>query len=166
MQRLRTGFLAVERATTGLVTAAACGALALAAVLAIVQVFMRYAWRAPLSWSEPLVQMAIVWMVYLGAAVTFRSGALVAIDLLIDRARGRFRRVLVGFLALCSLTLVAHMFWYGWEMAERAAFNVNPTLGISTSWGFAAVPVGAAFAAMAIVAHLLDPPAREIDRGG
>ncbi|WP_270935006.1 TRAP transporter small permease [Falsiroseomonas oryzae] len=165
MQALRGAVLAVDRVTTTVVTWAACAALALAACMAIGQVFMRYVVRQPTAWSEPVVQMAVIWMVYLGAAATFRAGALVAIDLLVDRLRGRWQRGLRVVIAACALVLLLHMGWYGWEMVERARFNVNPTLGISMSWGFAAIPVGAAFAIIAVIAHALDPPPREIDTG-
>jgi TRAP-type C4-dicarboxylate transport system permease small subunit len=98
--------------------------------------------------------------------VTFRTGALVAIDLLMTRLGGRLRHGLAWLTAAAALLLLAHMGWYGWEMAERAQFNVNPTLGISMSWGFAAIPVGAVFAMIAVLAHALDPPPRGVDGGG
>jgi TRAP-type C4-dicarboxylate transport system permease small subunit len=165
MQALRSAVLAVDRATTTVATWAACAALAIAACMAIGQVFMRYVVRQPTAWSEPVVQMAVIWMVYLGAAVTFRAGALIAIDLLVDRLRGRSRRALQILICAATLVLLLHMGWYGWEMAERARVNVNPTLGISMAWGFAAIPVGAAFAIVAVIAHALDPPQRAIDTG-
>jgi TRAP-type C4-dicarboxylate transport system permease small subunit len=165
MRALRSAVLAVDRVTTTVATWAACAALTIAALMAIGQVFMRYVVRQPTAWSEPVVQMAVIWMVYLGVAATFRIGALVAIDLLVDRLRGRFRRALQALICAAALVLLAHMGWYGWEMAERARFNVNPTLGISMSWGFAAIPIGAAFAMVAVIAHAIDPPARIIDTG-
>jgi TRAP-type C4-dicarboxylate transport system permease small subunit len=158
--------LAVDRVTTTLVTWAACAALALAAGMAVVQVFMRYVVRQPTAWSEPVVQMAVVWMVYLGVAYALRSGALVAIDILPARLPGAAGRVLRGTITLGTLVLLAHMLVYGHDMATRAAVNVNPVLGISMAWGFAAIPVGAAFAIVAVIAHAIDPPIPEIDRGG
>lgn len=165
MQGLRRAVLAIDRVTTTVVTWAACAALALAACMAFGQVVMRYLVRQPVAWSEPVVQMAVIWMVYLGAAVTFRTGALVAIDLLRSRLRGQALQALSWLITLAALLLLAHMGWYGWEMAERARFNVNPTLGISMSWGFAAIPVGAAFAIIAVLAHAFDPPPRGSDTG-
>ena len=163
MQRLRRAALAIDRVTTTVVTWAACAALALAACMAFGQVVMRYVVQQPVAWSEPVVQMAVIWMVYLGAAVTFRTGALVAIDLLATRLKGRWARALAWVTTAACLLLLAHMGWYGWDMAERAQFNVNPVLGISMSWGFAAIPVGAVFAIIAVVAHALDPPPRGSD---
>jgi TRAP-type C4-dicarboxylate transport system permease small subunit len=162
---LRTAVLALDRVTTRIVTLAACAALALAAGLACYQIVMRYVLRLPTSWSEPVLQLAIVYMVYLGIAVTFRRGALVSIDLLQTMARGRARVALRWFILLAVLTLLGHMFWYGWAMAARAQANVHPTLGISMMWTFISIPVGAVFATIAVIAAHLDPPPSLLDGG-
>ncbi|MGY6633968.1 MAG: TRAP transporter small permease [Alkalilacustris sp.] len=159
---LRTGFLAVEYLTTRVVTLLACGALALAAVLACYQILMRYVIRQPTAWTEPVLQLAIIYMVYLGIAVTFRRGALISVDVLENMARGRAQSALRWFILICVLTLLGHMFWYGWAMAARAQVNVHPTLGISMMWAFLSIPVGSVFAMLAVVAHFLDPPAKRI----
>jgi TRAP-type C4-dicarboxylate transport system permease small subunit len=165
LARLKAGFLALDRLTTRAATLAACLALALAVCLACYQIFMRYVLRQSTSWSEPILQMAIIYMVYLGVAVTFRRGALVAIDLLRESTRGLMRRAVDLLVFVACLVLVLHMAWYGWQMTVRAQFNVNPTLGISMSWAFLAIPLGAVFALIAVIANYLDPPAKDIDTG-
>lgn len=162
---LRDGLIAVDRVTTRVATLLACAALALAVVLACYQIVMRYVVRQPTAWSEPVLQLAIVYMVYLGIAVSFRRGALVSIDLLQSLAKGRFAAALRWFILLCSLVLLAHMFWYGWTMAARAQVNIHPTLGISMMWAFVSIPVGAVFAMIALIAHHLDPPPPALDLG-
>jgi len=163
--RFKAGVLALDRVTTQVAAWAACLALALAVCLACYQIFMRYVMRQSTSWSEPILQMAIIYMVYLGAAVAFRRGALVAIDILRESARGTLRRIVDLFVFLACLVLVLHMVWYGWQMTVRAQFNVNPTLGISMSWAFLAIPLGGFFALIAVIANYLDPPAKDIDTG-
>jgi TRAP-type C4-dicarboxylate transport system permease small subunit len=165
LARLKAGFLALDRLTTRAATLAACFALALAVCLACYQIFMRYVMRQSTSWSEPILQMAIIYMVYLGVAVTFRRGALIAIDILRESARGPLKRAVDLFVFVACLVLVLHMAWYGWQMTQRAQFNVNPTLGISMSWAFLAIPLGAVFALIAVIANYIDPPAKDIDTG-
>lgn len=158
---VRRAVLAIDRATTGAVTVAACCAMVFAAGLACYQIFMRYVVGRPSAWSEPALQMFVIWMVYLGCAATFRKGALVSVDVVYRLAPPRLRLALDAVVFVSIMVLLGHMVRYGWEMTQRAAFNVNPTLDISMSWGFAAVPVGAAFAMVAVVAHYLDPARRE-----
>lgn len=162
---LRTAVLALDRVTTRIVTLAACVALALAAALACYQIVMRYALGLPASWTEPVVQLSIVYMVYLGIAVTFRRGALVSIDLLQTWARGRWQVLLRWFILLAVLTLLGHMIWYGWAMALRAQTNTHPMLGISMMWTFLSIPVGAVFATIAVIAAHLDPPPNPLEQG-
>lgn len=162
---MRRGFLALDRLTTALVTLAACAALAVAAGLACYQIVMRYILRMPASWAEPIVQLAIVYMVYLGLAVAFRRGALVSIDLLDRLARGSWRVALRGAILALVLVLLGHMVWYGWAMALRVQNNLHPILGISMLWTFAPIPVGAVFAGIAAIAAFLDPPPDPLDAG-
>lgn len=166
LANLRRAILAVDRVTTWAVTLISCFALALAVGLACYQIVMRYVIRQPTAWSEPVLQLAIIYMVYLGIAVTFRRGALVSIDILQTFAKGRFEAVLRWFILLCILTLLGHMFWYGWAMAARAQANIHPTLGISMMWAFISIPVGSVFATIAVIAAHLDPPPRLMDGGG
>ena len=160
---LRTAFLAIERVTTRAVTLFACAALAMAAGLACYQIVMRYIVRQSTAWTEPVLQLAIIYMVYLGIAVTFRRGALVSIDLLQSLAKGRFATALRWFILICILVLLGHMLWYGWAMAARAQANIHPTLGISMMWAFLSIPVGSVFAMLAVIAHHLDPPPPDIE---
>ena len=157
---LRKGFLAFEYLTTRTVTLFSCGALALAAVLACYQIIMRYVLRQPTAWTEPVLQMAIIYMVYFGIAITFRRGALVSIDVLATMVRGRWEMALRWLILLGILILLGHMFWYGWAMAARAQANIHPTLGISMMWAFMSIPVGSVFAMLAAIAHFIDPPSK------
>ncbi len=163
---LRTAILAIDRVTTRTVTIFSCAALAAAVTLACYQIVMRYILRQPTAWSEPVLQMAIIYMVYLGIAVTFRRGALVSIDILQTYAQGRFATALRWFILICILILLGQMFWYGWAMAARAQVNIHPTLGISMMWAFISIPVGSVFAMIAVIANHLDPTPRPIDAGG
>jgi len=165
MAKFRRAVLALDRVTTTVVTTAACLALALAAGLACYQIVMRYVLRLPAVWAEPVVQLSIVYMVYLGIAVTFRRGALVSVDLLMTLARGRFRTALRWFILIGILTLLGHMFWYGWAIAARVQPNTHPILGISMMWTFISIPVGAVFATIAVIAAHLDPPPDPLEQG-
>ena len=156
---MRHLILKAERAITGTATALACGALALAVLLAAYQVLMRYVIGKPSPWSDSVLQLLIVWMVYLGLAGTFRSGALVSVDLLAQALEGSAKRALQAAILLACLVVLAHMVWYGGQMVQRGASNVNPILGFAMSWGYLAVPVGGALAALAAIARFIDPEA-------
>jgi TRAP-type C4-dicarboxylate transport system permease small subunit len=159
----RGAILALDRVTTALAALLACLALAIAVAAGLWQVVTRFALNQPSIWSEALVRMALIWMAYLGLAVALRIGALVSIDVAHRAARGALRRAFEAAALACSLSLMGVMLWFGWEMAKRVRFQEMAGLEVSMSWGYAAIPLGAAFAAIGAVAQFLDRRDAELD---
>ncbi len=149
--------LAAERMATQAALAAACFALALAVGAGAWQVFTRFVLAQPSPWSEALVRQALVWMVLLGVAGAIRHGALVAIDVARQAARGRVRLAIELVTLACICVLFGVLFWFGWLMAERVRFQMIAGLDVSIAWGYAAIPLGAVFAMLAAIAAVLDP---------
>jgi C4-dicarboxylate transporter, DctQ subunit len=161
MGKMIAALRVLDRFFFATIVVAACSALALAAVLAFTQVILRFVFAAPVSWTDAAAQMLIVWMVHVGVALTMRTGALVSIDFLARALGGRPRILLEVCIALATLSFLGNLVWYGLEMVQRAQVQNHPALGISMAWGYAAVPVGAAFSIVALCARLLDRVASE-----
>lgn len=157
------GVLALDRVLTGLAAAAASLALAVAVVAGLWQVVARFATETPSIWSEALVRTALIWMCYLGLALALRTGALVSIDVAHRYTRGAVRRAVEAASLACSLALMGVLFWFGWMMAERVRFQEMAGLEVSMSWGYAALPIGAAFAVVGAIANFLDRRAEELE---
>ncbi|MCW8084929.1 TRAP transporter small permease [Sabulicella glaciei] len=153
---LRRMVLLLDRATTGLAAILACIALAVAFGAGLWQVIARFATETPSIWSEALVRTALIWMTYLGLAVALRAGALVAIDAAHRFSTGAVRRGLEAAALACCLSFLGVLFWFGWSMAGRVQFQEMAGLEVSMSWGYAALPVGAAFAVIGALAQFLD----------
>jgi TRAP-type C4-dicarboxylate transport system permease small subunit len=155
--------LTVERWLTEAVVASACLMLAAAACAGLHQVVSRFILQQPSTWSEVLVRVLLIWMVYLGAAGAIRTGALVSVDLLYRKTRGFARRSVEAAVTLCTLAILIILFWYGWDMVNRVRFQNMAGLEISMSWAYAAIPVGSAFGILAVIAHYFDPQRRELE---
>lgn len=161
--RLRGPILAADRWITGLAAAGACLALAVACAAGLWQVVARFATETPSAWSEALVRTALIWMCFMGLAVALRTGSLVSIDIAHRLSRGAVRRGLEAASLAASVSLMGVLFWFGWIMAERVKFQEMAGLEVSISWGYAAVPVGAAFAIIGAIAQFLDRRSEELD---
>lgn len=159
----RRAVLAADRALTGLAAALAVAALAVAVFAGAWQVVARFATETPSTWSEALVRTALIWMALLGLAVALRTGALVSIDVAHRYSRGALRRALEAVALAAVLSLMGVLFWFGWAMAHRVRFQEMAGLEVSISWGYAAIPVGAAFAAVGALAGFLDPRSSELE---
>lgn len=160
---IRRGILAVDRITTGICTIIASLAMAVAAAAGMWQVVARFATETPSVWSEALVRTALIWMAFLGVAVALRVGALVSIDVAHRYSRGALRRTIEAATLAATLSMLGVMFWFGWIMAQRVQFQEMAGLEVSMSWGYAAIPLGAAFAMVGAVAHFLDRRSEELE---
>ena len=153
------GFLCVDQVLTKTAVAVATAALGLASLLGLYQIAARFILHLPADWSEPLIQMALIWMAYLGIAGALRSGTLISVDWLLTLSTGRFRQIVQGIILICVLVLLGCIAWYGVALAFRVRFQTIAGLGISTSWAYAALPVGAAVSMIATIAHAIAPRA-------
>ena len=155
--------LMLDRATTGAASILACLALAIAVCAGLWQVVARFATETPSIWSEALVRTALIWMAYLGVAVALRTGALVSIDVAHRLSSGALRRAIEVSALACSLSLMGVLFWFGWIMTQRVQFQEMAGLEVSMSWGYAAIPLGAVFAMVGLMAHFLDRRSDELE---
>lgn len=161
--RLRDGFLVFDRVLGAVVGAAAALALAAAAGIAAWQVFTRFVLSIPSIWSEPVTQMLVIWSVFLGVSLALRTGSLICVDVAMRYARGRLRAALTAAVALAVLSFLCVLAWHGYQILWRVRFQTMAGVGISMAWAYAAIPVGAAFAAVATLARWMDPASDEPD---
>ena len=159
----RHALLALEARTTQLAAVLAAAMLVLAVLAGLWQVGVRFIFNAPSEWTEVVTRFALIWMVHLGVAVAVRQGAMVSIDLLHRSLRGRWRQALELVVMLCTVALMAVLVWQGGQVAWRIRFQEVAGLYLSMSWAYLAIPVGAVFSTVAVVAHYFDPRRQELE---
>ncbi len=155
--------LAVDRHVTNAVWLIASLLLGLLACIGLYQVVIRFVWNQPSPWTEEVIGRLFVWCVMLGIVAAFRQGALVSVDLMLRLSRGSFRRVLRAMIALVTLGFLGVLVYHGVDLAWRIRFQTFATLPFSISWAYLALPVGAAFSMLAVLANYLDPVNRELE---
>jgi TRAP-type C4-dicarboxylate transport system permease small subunit len=157
-------FLRIERFTSGLAMAGACFMLVVASTLGMFQIITRFVLETPAEWSEILIRLSLIWMVFLGIPAAFRQGAMVSVDVLYRTVPPRARRVLDWAVAFASLLLIAVILWWGWDYAVRGRVQSMAGLeSISMFWGYLALPVGAFFCILGIIGNLIDPLRTELE---
>lgn len=155
--RLRSLFLGSERQLNRLVVLSAALMLVLASGSGLYQVFSRFLLHVPAHWSEPLVKVALIWMVYLGLMAGARTGTLIAVDFVFDKTSGQFRTAMRFVILVSMLIVFAALFYYGWRAVYMVRNQTIAGFGVSAAWVYSAIPVGAGFAILAAIAHFLDP---------
>ncbi len=154
---MKNFILHLDRGLTGLCMAVACGLLALVSCLGLWQVAARFLLQQPSSWTEEAMRRLLVWMVALGIVAAFRQGALVSVDLMLRVSRGGWRRVVRGAITIANLLFLSVLVWFGVDLVQRVRFQTFASMDLSMGWAYAALPVGALLAMVAVVAHHLDP---------
>ena len=151
-------FLTLESWTTRIAMVLACLMLAVASALGVFQIFTRFVLEQPAEWSEVLIRFSLIWMVFLGIPMAFRQGAMVSVDALYRAVPPRAQRVLDLIVSLAALTLMLIVLWWGWDYAVRGSVQTMAGLeSLSMFWAYVAMPVGAVFSLLGIVATYRDP---------
>ena len=160
---MRNAILSFDRWITGLAWWLACALLAVISGLGIWQVVARFVLSQPSTWTEEAMRRLLIWMVMLGTVVAFRRGALVSVDLMLRTARGAWLQVVRWTITLTALAYLSVLVWFGFGLVSRVRFQTFASMELSMGWAYAALPVGAALAMLAVIANHLDPLHEELD---
>jgi TRAP-type C4-dicarboxylate transport system permease small subunit len=127
---MKQAFLTFERWTTGFSMLVACLMLVIASALGMFQIVTRFVLEQPAEWSEILIRLSLIWMVFMGIPMAFRQGAMVSVDVLYRWSPPRIRRVLDWMVCLAALALIAVIVWWGWDYSLRGQRAVDGGAGI------------------------------------
>jgi len=161
---MKNTFLTLERWTTGLSLLIACLMLVIASSLGMFQIITRFVLEQPAEWTEILIRLSLIWMVFMGIPAAFRQGAMVSVDVLYRWSPPKVRRVLDWLVCLAALALVGVIIWWGWDYALRGRVQSMAGLeSISMFWGYVAMPIGGMFCIIGIIGNLIDPQRHELE---
>jgi TRAP-type C4-dicarboxylate transport system permease small subunit len=132
---------AIDRGAEGLVAAI----FAIIVVIALLQVFHRFALNSSLSWSEEAQIFGHIWIVFIGIPVAYRRGAHLYIetfcDMLPRRPRAAFNLLVEITWAAFALSLMV----LGFMVARIAHLQSSPGLDLPMSYPYAGMVVGGAY---------------------
>ena len=161
---MKSLILRIDRASTALAMAIACLMLVVASSLGMFQIVTRFVLEQPAEWSEILIRVSLIWMVFMGIPTAFRQGSMVSVDVLYRWSPPMARRVLDWVVCLAALGLVLVIVWWGWDYAQRGSVQTMAGLeGVSMFWAYLALPVGGVFCVIGIIGNLLDPQRHELE---
>ena len=138
--------------------------LVVASSLGMFQIITRFVLEQPAEWSEILIRLSLIWMVFMGIPMAFRQGAMVSVDVLYRWSSPKTKRLLDAAVCIATLTLIGIIIWWGWDYSLRGRVQSMAGLeSISMFWGYVAMPVGAMFSVLAIIGNYLDPQRNELE---
>jgi TRAP-type C4-dicarboxylate transport system permease small subunit len=154
--------LQLDRWLTGLCLSVACLLLAVISCLGLWQVTSRFVLEQPSTWTEESMRRLLIWMVMLGVVASLRQGALVSVDLMLRLSRGAWHQMVRWIITVVNLAFLSVLIWFGIDLVVRVRFQTFASMDISMGWAYAALPVGAALAVIAVIAYHIDPRNEEL----
>ena len=125
--------------------------VAVAAVVMLVQVALRYLLAAPLTWAEELAVLAFGWMTFLGAAYTQRTRSDIGVDSLRNLAGPRLGAALDGLRWLGIAVAAGVLIVQGARLTAATWSLEYPAMGLPRGLLYLAVPVGFGLVALELL---------------
>lgn len=110
-------------------------------LLAVMQVFTRYVMDSPLTWTEEIARLLLVWAVFLGAAAGVKHNGHLRVDLLFDRYKGNAGRAIIVLINLVMLCVGIGMIKFGFDFYLSTTNDNSTSLGYPRNLFYLAIPV-------------------------
>jgi len=112
-------------------------------LITVGQIVARYFFSFGFPWAEEATRYLLVWMILLGAAVLVRLDDHLGIKAFQDALPLRLRAAVRAVLFIMIFCVAVVLAVYGFNFAVGAHFITSAGLGVSMSWAYAALCVGA-----------------------
>ncbi len=119
--------------------------LAVMSLTMAANVFCRFILNFSIYWADELVQVLMVWLTFLGAAVAVRENAHYVFDYLSRRLKGKALLILMLFSKAIGLTAIILLLIYSGKVTLGIRSWIMPALEVSRAIVYGACPAGCAF---------------------
>ncbi len=118
-------------------------------------IFTRYVLGTGSQWPEPVSILLMVVFTFLGAAVSYRAGAHIAVAMLTDRLPSWLQRPLAGLVHLMMLSVALFMLYYGTRLCLATwGQNIGELPFIPVGLTYTPVPIGGLITALFVIEHI------------
>jgi TRAP-type C4-dicarboxylate transport system permease small subunit len=111
-------------------------------IITALGVFFRYVLNNALPWAEEADRYLFIWLSFVGASITMRHKAHIAVDLLLRYASPRWRYLLTLTAQVAVLTFLGVVFWASGPVLEITSETRATATDIPISWVYFAAPTG------------------------
>ncbi len=108
----------------------------------------------PIIWSVDLAQLLFIWVCMFGADAALKNRAHVGVDMIVKLFPAGLQKLITLATYILCLAFLAFLVWYGLGLCASNYLRKYATLGISYSFGTAAVPIGSIFMIITLVEQL------------
>ncbi len=118
-------------------------------------IFTRYVLGTGSQWPEPVSILLMVVFTFLGAAVSYRAGAHIAVALVTDKLPTILKRPLAGLVHLTMLSVALFMLYYGTHLCIATwGQSIGELPFIPVGLSYTPVPVAGFITALFVIEHI------------
>jgi tripartite ATP-independent transporter DctM subunit len=147
---------AIDRAIGAIVEPAAAFLVLVEVVILALGVFTRYVLHQPLSWTDELATILLLWLAMLGAVVAYRRGEHIHLSVILRRCSARRREVLETIASVITAIFVLELMPASVTYFQQEQIDITPALSIPQSYVVLAVIVGLALILVLAVLRLAE----------
>lgn len=135
----------------------------LATLLLFTNIILRYFFNANTTWAEEFVRYSMIWITFIGMAICFKKGIHFSVDVLIKSLPDKGSRLLQIIINIISIIFMLMLIYYGMEITifNFHSGQITPSLEISISWVYLAIPVGAALSLLHLILNTIEITKKE-----
>ncbi|MEQ6390636.1 TRAP transporter small permease [Bacillaceae bacterium S4-13-58] len=136
-----------------------------ATLLLFVNIVLRNVFSSNPTWAEELIRYVMIWTTFIGASVCFRKGMHVGVDFLLELSKGIYKKGLILFVNLASMSLMLFLIKYGWDLVlfTKQTNQITPSLQIPLYYIYLAIPVGSLLSLIHLVIQTIQIVLKKVD---
>jgi len=117
------------------IAAKALAAIMLAVMLLVViaEVGSRYFFSISFPWANELIRFMMVWVAFIGGAVTFKDGGLVFFDMILNKLPPKTKTLFQLTINTVILVFCAYMFYMSWRTTFSRSIATQTAIGLQIS---------------------------------
>lgn len=122
--------------------------LALMVVLVAVtfmQVLARFVFKIPISWSQEMVKLCFVWIIFMGAAIAVKEGAHLTLDMISSHLPEGMQRIIRIMVLSLMLLCAVIMLYGGGRYCINCASKTMITMPLPADVQYISMPISALF---------------------
>jgi TRAP-type C4-dicarboxylate transport system permease small subunit len=131
--------------------------LVVAFIALILQVLSRFVFRFPLTWSEELSRYLLIWITFIGASLAMRYQRLIRIEAAVNLLPEKLRKAVLAVAGLAVVVFCAIVFRYSLDLLQVVSRQSSPSLHLSMSIPYLAIPTGCVLIILNTIAGFFSP---------
>lgn len=113
------------------------------AFIVFLQFFTRYVMNDSLAWTEEIARYALIWVVFVGAAMVTRRNSHIAVELVSNLLpQNATRAALLAFIDLVKLGFMGLLAYFSITIVERMHYQRMTVIDLPMSYVYAGVVLG------------------------